>query len=137
MGQLFLFDADGEISIGRDCFVGDDSRIWSAKSVKIGDRVLIAHNVNIHDSISHPLDSKTRYEAFIDFRKTAKFSDVDLKAKEIVIEDDVWIGFNSIILKGIRIGKGAVIGAGSVITKDVPEYAVVAGSPPEILKYTK
>ena len=136
MGQLFLFDADGEISVGKDCFVGGDTRIWSSKRIEIGDRVLIAHNVNIHDCISHPLDSEIRHKAFVDFSNTTRFSDVDLKAKEIIIEDDVWIGFNCIILKGVRIGKGAIIGAGSVITKDVPAYAVVVGNPPEIVKYT-
>ncbi|MDB0601493.1 acyltransferase [Tenacibaculum maritimum] len=55
----------------------------------------------------------------------------------IVIKDDVWIGANAIILKGITIGKGAVIGAGSVVTKDVPDYAVAVGNPAKVVKYRK
>ena len=47
----------------------------------------------------------------------------------IVIEDDVWIGFNATILKGVKIGKGAIIGASTIITKDVPPYAIMVGSP--------
>lgn len=54
---------------------------------------------------------------------------------KIVIEDDVWIGYGSIILSGVRVGKGAVIGAGSLINKDVPPYAVVGGVPAKIIKY--
>lgn len=57
--------------------------------------------------------------------------------KPVVIEDDVWIGARVIILPGIRIGTGAVIGAGAVVTKDVPDYAVVGGNPAKVLKMRK
>jgi acetyltransferase-like isoleucine patch superfamily enzyme len=53
----------------------------------------------------------------------------------ITIEDDVWIGFGAVVLDGVHIGSGAVIGAGSVVTRDVPAQAVVAGSPARVLKY--
>jgi acetyltransferase-like isoleucine patch superfamily enzyme len=52
----------------------------------------------------------------------------------VVIEDKVWIGFNVIILKGVRVGEGAVVAAGSVVTKDVPPYCVVAGNPAHVVK---
>lgn len=53
----------------------------------------------------------------------------------IVVEDDVWIGINSTILSGVTIGKGAIIGACSVVTKDVPPYSIVAGNPAKVIKY--
>lgn len=59
----------------------------------------------------------------------------DIEIKRITIGSDVWIGMNSCILQGITIGDGAVIGAGSVVTKDVPPYAIVAGNPARILRY--
>lgn len=59
----------------------------------------------------------------------------ELEIEEITIGNDVWIGMNSCILQGVSIGDGAVIGAGSVVTKDVPPYAIVAGNPARILKY--
>ena len=59
-----------------------------------------------------------------------------IKSAPIVIKDKAWIGFNCIIMKGVTIGEGAVIGAGSVVTKDVPDYAVVGGNPAQIIKYT-
>lgn len=55
--------------------------------------------------------------------------------KPIIIEDDVWIGANAVILKGVTICKGAVIAAGAVVTKNVPSYAIVAGVPAKIIKY--
>lgn len=60
-----------------------------------------------------------------------------LEKKEVVIGDDVWIGRRVIILPGIKIGNGVIIGAGAVVTKDVPDYAVVAGVPAKVIKYRK
>ena len=58
----------------------------------------------------------------------------DVIRKPIVIKDKAWIGFNSIILKGVTIGEGAIVGAGSVVTKDVPPYTIVAGNPARIVR---
>lgn len=55
-------------------------------------------------------------------------------AKSVVIEDDVWVGLNAIVLPGVTIGRGAIVGAGSVVTKNVPPYSIVAGSPAKIIK---
>lgn len=135
-GEAITYKSTGVIKIGSHCFVGQNSRIWSAKSITIGNRVLISHNVNIHDHISHPLDSKLRHQDFIDIFSIGFQDTSEINEQEIIIEDDVWIGFNAIILKGVKIGKGAIIGAGSIITKDVPKYAVVVGYPQKIVKYT-
>ena len=53
----------------------------------------------------------------------------------ITVEDDVWIGANSVILPGVHINKGAIIGAGSVVTKDIPPYAIAVGNPAKVIKY--
>ncbi len=136
-GELSVFKRGGEISIGEYCFVGEGTRIWSAKKIFIGDRVLISHNVGIHDSNDHPIDAVKRHEHFKHILKVGHPEEISIIEKDIFIEDDVWIGFASIILKGIRIGKGAIIAAGSVVTKDVPPYAIVAGNPARIIKYLK
>jgi len=135
-GELITFKHGGEIRIGDYCHVGPDSHIWSAKLISIGNRVLIAHNVNIHDNISHPLDSKSRHEEFAKSLVDGVQETDLLRESEIIIEDDAWIGFNATILKGVRIGKGAIIGANTVITEDVPPYAVVVGNPAKIIKQT-
>jgi acetyltransferase-like isoleucine patch superfamily enzyme len=135
-GQLLIFKSGGEIIIGENCFVGDSSRIWSAVKVLIGNNVLISHNVNIHDSTSHPLDSKERHEDFLHVRAIGLQDKMNIGQEQIDIGNDVWIGFNATILKGVKIGNGAIIGANTVITKDVPPYAVVVGNPQRIIKYT-
>nr|WP_208610045.1 acyltransferase [Flavobacterium defluvii] len=135
-GELLIFGHGGEIIIGDYSFIGERTKIWSAKKISIGNRVLISHNVNIHDNNSHPLDSKLRHEDFKYITAFGLKKESDLNEKEIIIEDDVWIGFNSTIMKGVKIGKGAIIAANTIITKDVPEYAVCAGNPMQIIKYT-
>lgn len=133
--ELLVYKHGGEINIGDYTFIGEHSRIWSAKKIIIGNRVLISHNVNIHDNNAHPLNANERHLDFIHIFEKGLQSDIDLNEREIIIEDDVWIGFNSTILKGVRIGKGAIIGAQTVVTSDVPAYAVVAGNPARIIKY--
>ena len=100
-----------------------------AASVTIGNRVLISHLVNIHDTNSHPVDANKRHEQFLQILERGHPSegDLDVRSAPIRIGDDVWIGFNSIILKGVTIGPRAIVAAGSVVTEDVPPAVIVAG----------
>lgn len=135
-GELLIFAHAGEIHIGEDCYLGEGSRIWSSESVKIGNRVYISHNVNIHDTNSHSLNPQLRHDHFMEIISTGhpQINNVDIQSQPVRIEDDVWIGFNSTIFKGVTIGKGSVIGACSVVTKDVPEFVVVVGNPAKVIK---
>jgi len=135
-GELLTFKHGGAIQIGNSCYIGERTKIWSAKKIVIGDRVLIAHNVNIHDQISHPLDSAQRHLDQMHIMEKGFQDEINLNEKEIIIGDDVWIGFNATILKGVTIGRGAIIGACTIITENIPEFAVVVGNPARIIKYT-
>lgn len=133
-GQLLIFAHAGEIKIGKGCYLGEGSRVWSAASIRIGDRVLISHNVNIHDTDSHPINSSLREQHFMEIMSVGHpKTNPGIISKPIVIENDVWIGLNSVILKGVRIGEKSIIGAGSVITKDVPSSCIVAGNPAKVI----
>jgi acetyltransferase-like isoleucine patch superfamily enzyme len=134
-GHFMVFGHGGHIQVGEDCYVGHNTYIWSAKNIEIGDRVLISHGVNIHDNNSHPTDPILRHEHFKYMLKNGHPTEgLDLNEKQIIIEDDVWIGFNSIIFKGVKIGRGAIIGAGSVVTKDVPPNSIAVGNPAKVIK---
>lgn len=135
-GDLILVGNGGEIKIGDYCYIGAHSKIWSAEKITIGDRVLISHNVNIHDNISHSLNAVERHEDFVCFVENTIPKTYNLRAQEIIIEDDAWIGFNATVMKGVTIGKGAIVGANTMITKDVPPYAVVVGNPAKVIKQT-
>jgi acetyltransferase-like isoleucine patch superfamily enzyme len=133
-GELFVFRHGGHILIGDWCFIGPGARIWSAASINIGNRVLISHNVNIFDSLTHPLNAKDRHEQFRSILTRGHPTRLNLDERPIDIADDVWVGASATILRGVRIGQGAVIGAQSVVTHDVPAHAVVVGNPPRIVR---
>lgn len=132
--ELFVFAHGGHIVIGKDCFVGPNSRIWSGSSVTIGDRVLISHDVNIFDNDTHPFDPKARHQHFLSIRNGGHPSDITLGDQPVRIQNDAWIGAKAIILKGVTIGEGAVVAAGAVVTKDVAPYTVVAGNPARAIR---
>jgi len=123
-GRLLTYGHGGRISIGDWCYVGVRSEIWSMESIVIGNRVLISHNVNIHDGTAHSKNALERHQHFqhIIQKGYPRFSSElpGVHSAPVIIEDDVWISFGVTILRGVRIGRGSVIAAGSVVTKDVP-----------------
>lgn len=137
-GELLVFAHGGSIEIGDYCYVGESSRIWSANNIRIGNRVLIAHNVNIHDNNAHPRDAEERHRQQVHIiTKGHPTEQPGLNEKPVLVSDDAWIGFNATVLKGVTIGKGAIVGACSVVTKDVPDHAIVAGNPAVIIGHNQ
>jgi acetyltransferase-like isoleucine patch superfamily enzyme len=133
-GEILTFRHGGKIIIGDYCYIGEQTRIWSAISINIGNRVLLAHNVNIFDNLTHPINPRIRHEQYKAIITTGHPKKIDLSERPVVIEDDVWIGCLSIVLPGVTIGRSAIVGAGSVVTKDVPPYTIVAGNPACIIR---
>ncbi len=133
-GELFTFGHGGVIHIGEYCYVGENTRVWSAGEIRIGNRVLIAHNCSLFDSDTHPMSAQARHQHFVNIITTGHPLSINLRESHIFIEDDAWIGAHSIVLKGITIGRGAVVGAGSVVTKDVAPWTVVAGNPARVIR---
>ena len=99
------------------------STICATGTVTIGNNVLIGSGCIISDTDAHPIHPLDRND------------NIKAKAYPIHIEDDVFIGARCIILKGVRIGHGSVIGAGSVVTKDIPPMCIAAGNPARIINY--
>jgi len=133
-GELVVLTHGGNISIGDYCFIGENSRLWSGKSICIGNRVLISHGVNIHDTNAHPIDMADRHERYKHISTSGDPKQIALNEVPIIIEDDAWIGFNVTILKGVKIGRGAIVAAGSIVTKDVEPFSIVAGVPAKFVK---
>lgn len=109
--------ASAVLRIGNDCGL-TGTTIVAAEEVVLGDRVLIGANVTVADTDFHPLTPEGRA--------------VDINAGKhapIYVGDDVFVGMNSLVLKGVTIGPGSVVGAGSVVTRDVPARTIVAGNP--------
>lgn len=105
-GEVLTFWQSGRIKIGDYCFLGQNARIRSASSVEIGHRTLISHDVNIFDSLTHPIDARARHEQFRDTISSRPVKGVDLGEKPVRIGDDVLIGCMSVVLLGVTIGGG-------------------------------
>ncbi len=113
----------GEIILGKYILISPGTSIRTAKKIKIGQSTMIASDVTITDSDWHGIYDRTDYVA---------------SPKEVTIEDNVWIGEKSIILKGTKIGANSIIGAGSVVSGEVPPNTIYAGNPArEIRKLDK
>jgi acetyltransferase-like isoleucine patch superfamily enzyme len=131
------FANDDRISIGVGTYGSPNFRIWLANDkVQIGKYCSIAANVVIFGGGEH------NYKFVSTYPLKGKLNCNDINTKTVVkskgitlIANDVWIGEGAMILSGVKIGNGAVIGARSLVTKDVPDYAIVGGNPAKIIKY--
>jgi len=132
LNELFRYNTDAEIIapfhcdygyniiLGKNFYANYSCIILDVNKVTIGNNVKLAPNVQIYTA-SHPIEQKLRI--------TKKESGLP-----IFIGDNVWIGGGAIILPGIKIGKNSVIGAGSVVTKDIPENVIAVGNPCKVIK---
>ncbi|MFH1634940.1 MAG: acyltransferase [Chloroflexota bacterium] len=110
------------IKIGRDCLIGEYNVIRGQGGVNIGDRVYTSPGTQII-AVNHIFDDPER-----------PFIEQGITAQGIIIEDDVWLGSNVVVTDGVRVGKGAVIAAGAVVTEDVPSHTVVGGVPAKVIR---
>jgi acetyltransferase-like isoleucine patch superfamily enzyme len=133
-GSLKTYPSGGSISLGTECFIGPGARVWSGERIEIGKNVLISHDVEIHDSNSHSLSASARRGEHRLDRSTSLSPRSGVETSPIFIGDDVWIGFRSMIMKGVSIGEGAVIAAGTLVTHDVEPWTLVAGNPMRVVR---
>ena len=120
----FVAEKGAEIKIGNN-FGASGVTLYSRCSIKIGNNVMLGGGVKIYDTDFHSLDHT--------FRGTPADKE-NTTNKPIILEDDVFVGAGSIILKGVEIGSQSVIGAGSVVTKSVPAGEIWAGNPAKFIR---
>ncbi len=130
--RIYFEKENSSVAFGNRTFIGASS-IMCAEKVIIGDDVIISFGVTITDHDSHSLDFAQRKNDVAMWYKGEKDWSVVKKAP-VTIQDKVWIGMHAIILEGVTIGEGAVVAAGSVVTKDVPPYTVVGGNPARVIR---
>jgi len=132
-GKHFIFDPNAfysysNIEVGNDVSIGGGAVFLATKSkIIIGNKVMFGPNVIvIGGDHNASMIGKFMYDV------TDKRPQDD---QNVVIEDDVWVGSRAIILKGVRVGRGSIVAAGSVVTRDVLPYTIVAGNPAKIISY--
>lgn len=131
-GRGTVFWAPNRITIGSNVYIGKYCTLQA--DMEIGNNIDIANNVGLIGKYDHDYS-----KVGVSIKDAPWIGDVtyDFKGKDqkIIIDDDVWIGFGSVVFTGVHVHRGAIIAAGSIVTKDVPPYAIVAGNPAKIKGY--
>lgn len=120
---------DGIVVIGARAYLGDDVVVSCSDRVEIGEETLLGHGVQVFDNDSHPLDPEERQADWRAIRDGGRRDEKAIGHAPVRIGARAWIGLGSIVMKGVTVGDGAVVAAGSVVTSDVPARAIVAGNP--------
>lgn len=143
--NLIFESEEGNILIGDNTYIGNNTSLISRTSIMIGDNVTISWGCYIYDHDSHSLNHEQRRKDFLQYRQDyieignaiARKDWEFVSTSPIVIQNDVWIGFEAVILKGVTVGEGSIIASRAVVTKDVHPWSVVAGNPAKVVKYLK
>ena len=143
--------AGRRVTAGRDLHLGARCRLWAPESIaigngvyigkevliecnaEIGDGTLIANRVAMvgrHDHDFQTIGIPVRFSPWIGSTKTAN----RFRHEKVIVENDVWIGFGATLLSGVRVGRGAIVAAGAVVSRDIPPYAIVAGNPARVIR---
>ena len=139
--QILFESGKGQVLIGDRVYIGN-SKIICRSKVEFGNDIFVAWGVYFYDHDSHSLDYRLRQKDIRQQLDDHRSGNLFIKNKNwdvvntapIKVCDNAWIGMNALILKGVTIGEGAVVGAGSVVTKDVAPWTVVAGNPARLIK---
>jgi galactoside O-acetyltransferase len=139
----FVFESkEGEVELAPRVFFGGGTVICRSK-VSFGTDVFVAWGTYFYDHDSHSLDFRDRRRDILqqlDDHRSGRANIIVTKdwskvqSRPIRIEADAWIGMDAVILKGVTVGRGAIVGARSVVTKDVPPWTIVAGNPARVVK---
>lgn len=128
-GRGTILWAPNHMHIGNNVYIGKYCTLQA--DIELGDNIEIANNVGLIGKYDHDFS-----KIGISIKDSPWIGDISYnfkgKGKKIIVENDVWIGFGSIVFTGITIHRGAIVAAGSVVTHDVPAYAIVAGNPAKI-----
>lgn len=135
LAKRMLRKCGKNVTIENQCYIGSGKKIEIGDYSGIGQRSYLQGNITIGKYVMMAPDVVilTENHNFHDTSKLIRFQGCQ-KEKPVIIEDDVWIGIRAIILPGVRIGKGSVVGAGSVVTKEVESYSIVAGNPAKLIR---
>ncbi len=114
----FRVHSGAELTLGEGVAVNEGVRLECTCSIRVGDRVHIGFGAVLIDNSFHDVYDRTTRPP----------------GRPIVVEDDAWIGARAIVLPGVRIGEGAIVGAGAIVSKDVPPFTVVAGNPAQVVR---
>jgi acetyltransferase-like isoleucine patch superfamily enzyme len=133
-GNIITECEDSTVRIGNNVFIGGGTLLDCVNSITVEDDVLISYGCIFADSDNHSVSYSIRKKDLADWQNGQQHDWQTTLNSPIKLSKGVWVGARAIVLKGVEIGEGAVVGAGSVVTKDVPPWTIVAGNPARIIR---
>lgn len=134
-GHLLLQTPKSEIVIGDGVFIGPETTLFCYDKMTLGNDIMISWGCTFIDTNAHSLNAHERRNDVRDFIKGPQYKNWEnVKHSPVYIKDNCWVGFNSIITKGVTLEEGTIIGCGSVVTKNTEPYSVYGGNPAVYLK---
>lgn len=134
-GTITIYNADAQVKIGDRVFIGPDTELFCYSGITIEDDVMLSWGITIIDTDAHGLSWDDRKNDVVDWMKGSEYKNWSaVKSSPVSIKCKSWIGFKSVILKGVTVSEGTIIGAGSVVSKDSNPFTVVAGNPAVFIK---
>lgn len=137
MGSIALYSSKAKIKIGNGVFIGPNTTLFCYDSIEIENDVMLSWGCTIIDTNAHSLKSEERLDDVSDWKNGWEYKNWSVvESKKVLIKKKSWVGFNSIVMKGVTINEGSIVAAGSVVTKDVDCYNIVGGNPAVFIKKT-
>jgi acetyltransferase-like isoleucine patch superfamily enzyme len=133
-GLLVVENDSAEIRVGNNVFIGAATVLDCAMRIELEDDVLVSYQCLLIDSNNHSNDAQLRRNDLPDVKHGRPYNWKAIPSAPIRICRGAWIGARAIILKGVTVGEGAIVGAGSVVTKNVEPYTIVAGNPARVVR---
>lgn len=138
MGTIELYNLNAQVKIGNRVFIGPNTKLFCRESITIEDDTMISWGCTLIDTNAHSLKAIERKNDVVNWKKGHEYKDWNVvSSKPIIVRSKSWIGFNTIITKGVTIEEGTVIGSGSVVTKSTKKFTVVGGNPAAFIKDTE
>ena len=135
MGNFTLLNNKAKIKIGNRVFIGPGTTFFCYSDIEINDDTMISWGCTLIDTNAHSLIWEERKNDVINWIKGPEYKNWDVvRSEKIIVKSKSWIGFNSIITKGVTLGEGSIVASGSVVTKNVEPYTIVGGNPALFIK---
>lgn len=137
-GSITIHNPNAVIFIGDRVFIGPNTELFCYEGITIESDVMLSWGITVIDTNAHSLEWENRKNDVEDWMKGSEYKNwAVVESKAVKIESKSWIGFKSIILKGVVIKEGSVVGSGSVVSKSTEPFSIVAGNPAVLIKRTK
>jgi acetyltransferase-like isoleucine patch superfamily enzyme len=133
--SINLYQDSSKVKIGDRVYIGPNTNLNCYNEIEVGTDVMFSWGCTIMDTDAHSLKAEERKDDVINWKRGKAFKDWSkVISAKIKIGDKCWIGFNAIILKGVELGEGCIVAAGSVVTKNFEPYSVIGGNPAILIR---